>query len=178
MSNVLDHSKLYEAYPEIKDLPVNYFSGKNREYGYFDPETGTIGINKDIPIAEQVDTVLHEIQHYIQKREGWSGGANPEQYHMDVLAKLSPNELDLFLNTMSQDDLIGRFMQGKLEKYIEQQKFNKYQRNQGEASARATSARKDLDDQQIRTTATTYDVPEDEISPYANGGIIDLLRSK
>ena len=178
MSNVLKHSKLYEAYPEIKDIPVSYFSGNRKEYGYFDPSTGTIGINKNISKDNQIDTILHEIQHYIQNREGWSGGANPEQYHMDAVNKLSANELALWLSTLQPDDLIGRFTQKKMEEQIERDKFNSYERNQGEASARAASARRDLDEQQIRSRRTTYDVPENEISPYANGGIIDLLRSK
>jgi hypothetical protein len=181
MSEVLKHPKLYEAYPEIKDMQVSYYSGRGENYGYYNPETGVIGINKNISKNNQLDTILHEIQHHIQKRESWSGGANPSMYKAEIVGKLSPEELAK-LQSASPDA-------NKIWQKIEQQAFDMYQRNQGEAAARATSARRNLDDRQIYGTPIKYDVPEHEITPYESGGLIgdddytiddlyELLRGK
>jgi hypothetical protein len=170
MSEVLKHPKLYEAYPEVKDMQVSYYSGRGEDWGYYNPETGVIGINKNISKDNQLDTILHEIQHHIQKRESWSGGANPSMYEAEIVGKLSPADRDLLNQSIQDPSIVAK--QNALITSIRQQAFDMYQRNQGEAAARATSARRNLDDRQIYSTPIKYDVPEHEITPYESGGLI------
>jgi hypothetical protein len=190
LPDVLKHPKLYEAYPELKNTPVRFYKSKTSEYGSFNPQTGVISINKNIPIKDQLDTILHEVQHSIQKKEGWSGGSNPDNYITEALHKLPNNEYGLLLTDAPADDLLMRYTQQKILDKVKLEAHKMYQRNQGEASARAVPNRRNLDDQQIRTTPTKYDIPESEITQYANGGLIgyddmqtiddlyEMLRSK
>jgi hypothetical protein len=165
LSDVLKHPKLYEAYPELKDIPVEFYSAESRHKGHYNPQTGSIGINKNISKEKQFETILHEIQHAIQNKEGWSGGSYPDAYKLAVSKTLSPEEYNL-LNS-------GKPGEAKVWEKLEQETFKLYQRKQGEASARAAAARRNLDDQQIRITPTRYDVPEAEISPYEAGGMVE-----
>jgi hypothetical protein len=190
LSDVLKHPKLYEAYPELKNTPVRFYKSDTSEYGSFNPQTGVISINKNIPIKDQFDTILHEVQHNIQRKEGWSGGSNPDNYITEALHKLPNNEYGLLLTDAPADDLLMRYTQQKILDKVKLEAHKMYQRNQGEASARAVPNRRNLDDQQIRTTPTQYDVPESEITQYSDGGLIgsdelqtiddlyEMLRSK
>jgi len=170
ISEVLKHPKLYEAYPEIKDMQISYYSGRGDDYGYYNPETGVIGVNKNISKDNQLDTILHEVQHHIQKRESWSGGSNPSMYEAEILNKLSPTDQALLNLSIQDPSIVAK--QKALITSIRQQAFDMYQRNQGEAAARATSARRQLDDRQIYGTPIKYDVPEHEITPYEAGGLV------
>jgi hypothetical protein len=146
LSDVLKHPKLYEAYPELKDIPVEFYSAESRHKGHYNPQTGSIRINKNISKEKQFETILHEIQHAIQNKEGWSGGSYPDAYKLAVSKTLSPEEYNL-LNS-------GKPGEAKVWEKLEQETFKLYQRNQGEASARAAAARRNLDDQQISSDKT------------------------
>lgn len=76
LDEVLQHDKLYEAYPQAADIPVVFRDLKPKHHGEFDPILGRININKNDLPSEQRETVLHEVQHWVQKEEGFSTGAN------------------------------------------------------------------------------------------------------
>lgn len=122
LSTYFKHPELFEAYPEFKDMPVNetFASGVN---GYYSPryEAGTItpkimdpfiGLNlKSVPTAgTQRSTLLHEIQHAIQQKEGFAPGASPKIYPdqtpnpmVGVYEKQSKTDPDLvFVNTVRE----------------------------------------------------------------------------
>lgn len=68
LADVLHHPRLYQAYPELRDMPV-----KSRELpgglsGGYDPEAKTIHIDNRLP--EMHSTLLHEVQHAVQHIEG------------------------------------------------------------------------------------------------------------
>lgn len=88
LSAVLDHPELYKAYPDLKDLSVEQlgviFRGPNT-MGLYDPTKDLIELNKhyvsgDKGYKDALSTLLHEVQHSIQKRENWPGGTNPGQF--------------------------------------------------------------------------------------------------
>jgi hypothetical protein len=82
LGDVLDHPKLYEAYPEARDIPVvkRWMDG---EAG-FNPMGGKPGAgfiemsathrHNDEKVAK--NSLIHEIQHWVQQREGFDPGAN------------------------------------------------------------------------------------------------------
>ena len=80
LSAVLNHPKLFEAYPFLKNVPVEIFSEKANPmlkgvYGYF--VGNKIIVNADKALSDPVafrDTIMHEAQHGIQFKEGFYYG--------------------------------------------------------------------------------------------------------
>jgi len=74
LSNILEHPNLYKVYPELQQMKV-FYEGNYRgtASGWFDDLNNTIHITpKSINIKE---SILHEVQHHIQKKEGFAYGS-------------------------------------------------------------------------------------------------------
>ena len=173
LNEVLEHPKLYEAYPQLQNVQVKYFEGPKNQKGYYDAEENIIAINKNIPKKDQHSTMLHEVQHNIQNIERWSGGSSPHSQVGRALENLGVPE-HLYYTTMPEDDLYARFMQNKMTTQVEDEAFRLYQANQGEAAARATQNRRNLTDEELKRTPILYDVPTKDISPYKKGGAVEM----
>ena len=89
LKDVLKHEKLYEIYPETKNITVKFKNikdnvdpdtGKHRMIaGYYNALTGTISVNNKLLEMTNgdkhiINTILHEVQHKIQKYEGFNYG--------------------------------------------------------------------------------------------------------
>ena len=77
LSDYLDYSELYDAYPRLKKMPVYVFKDRNRqEAGWYDSQDDSIAVNLSSlgPLWNQRSTLLHEIQHAIQEYEGFAEG--------------------------------------------------------------------------------------------------------
>jgi hypothetical protein len=77
VAELMRHDALSAAYPgamrtDLKLLPKH--AGEDTT-GWF--HQGDIALNKSLPAEEIKPTLLHEIQHYIQKQEGFDPGTNP-----------------------------------------------------------------------------------------------------
>ena len=80
LDQALDHPELFKAYPELKDIKVikqagfiDMFQGLQ---GSFNPDTNTVNIT---PYAKDPEsTLIHEIQHWIQEKEGFASGGNEQ----------------------------------------------------------------------------------------------------
>jgi hypothetical protein len=82
LEEIYDNPTLYEAYPELKGKWVHLESIQRTEdkqlhgaSGYVDDD-GNIVIDEGIPAGEAKKALVHEIQHVIQEREGFSGEGN------------------------------------------------------------------------------------------------------
>lgn len=173
LGDVLEHQKLYEAYPQLKNVTVKYFDGPKNEKGFYSPEDNLIAINKNTSKKEQHSTLLHEVQHNIQNIERWSGGSNHEMQTIHALSNLGIPD-PLYYMIPEKDDLYSRFMQNKIKQQVDDEAFRLYQSNQGEAAARATENRRNLSDEQLKRTPILYDVPTQDISPYKSGGAVEM----
>ena len=81
VGDLIEHKELFDAYPDISNVNFKFASGRSA------------GITKDgtlvLPIAfkylsvteMKLQTILHEIQHLIQSREGFERGGNPESIY-------------------------------------------------------------------------------------------------
>ena len=83
IGEILDHPELYRAYPELKDVVVfkrkSFLDWSESVQGYFSSD-GTITIT---PYAKNpFSTLLHEIQHWIQRKEGFGPGGNAESVQL------------------------------------------------------------------------------------------------
>lgn len=87
LGQVLDYPELYQAYPELKSIKIKFTKLKGRTNGTYDPKTKTIEINSEISNQLQESFIRHEVQHYIQQREGFAKGANPRVEGVQQLAR-------------------------------------------------------------------------------------------
>lgn len=76
LGGVVDHRPLFEAYPGASDVPV-HFLPKSRlgdAKGAYSSSLDRLTLSDELSDKEALSYVLHEAQHAVQKREGFSGG--------------------------------------------------------------------------------------------------------
>lgn len=83
LAEYINHPKLFEAYPDLKNVTVRFDSLPDGQKGYFSKRDNTI-ILSDSLFGEETDVVLHELQHVIQNTEGFTGGASPEYWNREA----------------------------------------------------------------------------------------------
>jgi hypothetical protein len=120
MSDVLDHPELYHAYPEARDIPVTK-KGANYDWfgntqGWFNPENGRLNVT---PYAKDpLSVMLHELQHWVQGKEGFDSGGNVESSRLDNsvnLAKLESRLHDRIAALGDATDVKSGFQGTQLE---------------------------------------------------------------
>lgn len=79
LNRALNHPELFKAYPDLNSVKVIRQKGVmdfGGLQGWFDPDTNTINIT---PYAKDPEsTLLHEVQHWIQEKEGFATGGNQD----------------------------------------------------------------------------------------------------
>lgn len=88
LDKVLNHSKLFEAYPELRGIKV----GEYRKTGPGDTTQGMLRGDGTIELAPADpkfirSVLLHEVQHAIQRIEGFARGGAPEEFMSESLRK-------------------------------------------------------------------------------------------
>ena len=84
LSEVFQHNELFAAYPEAANIPFfpiagNVAQGSHRVIDGQDVITATVTTKPDGSISEEsASTILHELQHFIQQREGFAVGGSPD----------------------------------------------------------------------------------------------------
>jgi hypothetical protein len=85
LSEVLEWNELYESHPFLKDIEIEIQDSKNSELaeakalGYADLSNNKIAVRAG-SIADMYLTLRHEVQHFIQKQEGFQPGSAPEDF--------------------------------------------------------------------------------------------------
>ena len=173
LSEYLDHPKLYKEYPELQNAKVSFIKtsdvmGDGSRAAY-DPKSNRITVNTDwINKAKNDDvksTLLHEIQHAIQEKEGFARGGNiqpltkePTQKQISGYLKSKYNEL---IKKGVPEDEAAMTIQDDIEPYVERNMMHdNYLRLSGEIEARDVQSRMNLSpDKRLHT------------QPYASQGI-------
>lgn len=85
LKDVLYHPELYRVYPEAADIPVfvNPNLAKQGYSGLYNDNTKTIEINPNASVSNIRETLLHEIQHWVQNTEGFHANT-PGQVHPTI----------------------------------------------------------------------------------------------
>lgn len=121
LDELIDHPELFKSYPYLKKAHIliddSYKAGE-AGYGKVGKQDHII-IGADSKGRPDTQSLLHEIQHAIQQREGWQGGGNPEEF--------SPRKIILPDGTMRDVN-----------------NFTQYETLAGEWEARITQAREKL----------------------------------
>lgn len=116
----LKHEKLFEQYPILRYVKIRIedMSGKNRE-GYYDPVKNEIVLDGSLlnqyTKEKTKGILLHEIQHAIQKYEGFTQGSNTKAWEdvrteiKEILAGAVRNR-DLWLADIGYNDFVKKSM--------------------------------------------------------------------
>ena len=99
LSDVINHPKLFKAYPQLKDVNVYYeISSLNR--GLYSSKGNVIRLNPMCPIGEQKEIIIHEIQHAIQRIEDFANGSSLEYW--ENLGYSDEEAMTMYYNTAGE----------------------------------------------------------------------------
>lgn len=82
LGRILEHPKLFDAYPGLAKIPV-YVDDTLGAGAYYDPPRQAIHVGREVSLGkpeELRDVLLHEIQHAIQHKEMFARGGSPEEF--------------------------------------------------------------------------------------------------
>lgn len=77
LGDMIQHDVLFAAYPQLADIAITTQPGSGGSFSAassLDP--ATIRVGEDLQMFEAMSVVLHEVQHAIQKREGFAMGGS------------------------------------------------------------------------------------------------------
>jgi len=173
VGDVLEHNKLYEAYPDLKDTPFYVdpaMTGgpvQGVHGGRFGPQS--VALSPEIAPSMQAgkSVLLHELQHEIQRREGFAGGGMPWKApagEADALAGRVQQleKKDAFDGLTRAEQMELEKAQSRLDQIRadERASADEYRRLAGEVEARDVQARMDMTTSQRRAQ-----------EPYVSQGI-------
>jgi len=84
LQNAIAAPDLFSAYPRLKSVGFQKLTLPPNAGGYFDPISNEIVINRARPQSEQISSLLHEVQHWIQKTENFAEGSDPSNHLYDT----------------------------------------------------------------------------------------------
>lgn len=110
LGDLLNHDRLFAAYPDLKIAPVYFKNLGKGMRGWVDTLGSTIWLNP-YEFADGdalLSTLLHEVQHMIQRREGFATGGNSDmadniKKSLDSLALMKAREVSNWLVKHSKD---------------------------------------------------------------------------
>jgi hypothetical protein len=173
VGEILDHPDLYKIYPEAKDIDVMIAPGMkdmhgNDVKGIYSPEHNTIGLNEDLTPEAMRSTLHHELQHWVQNKEGFAMDSPssflPEfrdQMKRYYLSKRK-DALETIIQHAEKGDLdIAR---SKAQKLLDELEYRFYRSQASEVEARNTQSRLKMDDKDRRKSLAirTEDVHRDD----------------
>jgi len=141
LDKLIKHDELFSNYPQLRNVVVKF--DKNMEsHATFDGE-GTITLsNKFKNKDEMSSSIIHEIQHWVQNKEGFAGGGNFEDMMMQVQGKIYSLEKKGELSEL--DAMNYKNDLDYLKENPSAEAFDKYKKIAGEIEAREVQARKNL----------------------------------
>ena len=80
LTDFLKHDELFEAYPRLKGVALEFDELPAGTNGFFSKRSNTIVLSDKL-FGKSADTLIHEIQHIIQNYEGFAKGSNPRYWN-------------------------------------------------------------------------------------------------
>jgi hypothetical protein len=174
LPDVFNHKELYDKY-DLSNVNTRLESG-NPEGGTY--TRGSSNINPSITVGApnfemMKPTMLHEIQHAVQSKEGWARGGNPTDINLDKFAPIRQKEYNDIGNVLLPDTMTRykaatsqaekdailserRMLMARQHKMQKQTpddiQMEIYRRLTGEAQARETQNRMSLNMNERRNT--------------------------
>ena len=124
LEDAVDAPKLFEAYPQLKDIKIHTDAVMNDmpSNGEYNPQTKTITIHADE--LKYLNSILnHEIQHVIQHEEGFAHGGTPEQVERDFNAAKAEWKARSYAFELEEKakEMGGEYNQSEVEKALIQE---------------------------------------------------------
>ena len=114
LEDFLNHPELFETYPTMRGIRVDKARDDAAYRGAFLPTSQRIFLRGDLSPEQMRSTLLHEAQHAVQDREGFSGGSNTSmslQQARDFAENIfaSPEAKPLFIHHNRLIGCMGKF---------------------------------------------------------------------
>ena len=188
LADVLDHPHLFAAYPSLRKARVRLST--DEKGGSYDPDTMNITLGGKASLDEIRGTLLHEIQHAIQTKEGFARGGSPAEFRgVYVRLLLDLNDTIGAINhklkatpggTPAYDELLEerarlakevQKIEGEEGMGVAEKAYDEYRRLAGEVEARNTEirGRLGLPERQAQSPASTADTPAANMILSYNG---------
>ena len=124
LEDAVDAPKLFEAYPQLKNIKIHTDAVMNDmpSNGEYNPQTKTITIHADE--LKYLNSILnHEIQHVIQREEGFAHGGTPEQVERDFNAAKAEWKARSYAFELEEKakEMGGEYNQSAVEKALVQE---------------------------------------------------------
>jgi len=162
LHEILQHPSLYANYPELRDIKIIYGHGVKKSAGYFDPRTNTILAAGRTP-EEARSVLIHEIQHVVQQKEGWSPGASLENIPYDSRTKQQYEQMVMDLKRSKNVDFTDTENLKNIDRHM---RTELYKKTAGEADARVAQTRQYFTPEELRQfpiNQNFYDIPLKEM---------------
>lgn len=176
LGDFLLHEELYEAYPELREIKVEKLGedAPKRMRGRYIADEKKIQYDPNLAPRERMKTLLHEIQHIIQRTEGFGKGGSRDAAKAYLFnraydyaktlpsyrAMQTPEQREQFVN----DLIAARSRSGDYETAVTEA----YQNLFGEIEARNTANRQPLDQRGRQLSSPT--------SPKGSIAVTDWLE--
>lgn len=82
LGEILDHPKLFAAYPHFRYIPVTFLENSDTRGTYYE-SSNEIVLKLTADPDQMLSTLLHEVQHAIQAREDFARGGNTNKAFTD-----------------------------------------------------------------------------------------------
>lgn len=143
LTDLIDHPELFKNYPELKNVEVYPMIGdKSSQQGNIINLAIT---SRGTPVNKK--TLLHEIQHWVQDKEGFAKGGSPDNVYMNYYKEAQQ------MNPYASNTELSSIASKKAHDY--------YYRIAGEIEARDVKARQGLiGEERLRTPPySSEDIP-------------------
>ena len=173
VKDILYHPELLEAYPQLGNIEIQFTKKGNPSKAEWLPTENIIRVNPSLSVKDANNSLLHELQHAIQKEEAWNTGADAHSIlkkHQDMQNNIYDNitklnhELRYYANKPEYADKYQELLKQRnsLSKQYNPDPMDgalkEYKAYGGEAEARLTQGREALTKEERA-----------KIYPYAKG---------
>ena len=186
VGDVMYHNPLKEAYPEMMGIETQMMRKGSNARGSLGIDKANneqiLSVRKDLPPEEARSTMLHELQHAVQEKEGFGVGGNVDtmaRLRSTVMNKIGDlnSQMGSYVKAMdaSTDPLEKAALKQQYDAAIEErmklvpfaqlEPMDAYRSLIGEAEARLTQTRRDLNSAQ-RKKYFPFEFQDKNLNPY------------
>lgn len=179
LKDILNHRELYNAYPDMANIEIRALPPSALENAHYASANANrpeyIGINSGLSATEQRSSLLHELQHAVQEREGFAKGSSPHNFYSKF------PEIDSLVSNIGKLEETIKSSPAPLQAELQQQRkslierlkvlwtdpareaaMKSYKNTAGEVEARNVQTRRDMTQSKLMDTpsTSTQDVPD------------------
>jgi len=160
LEDILQHDELFHNYPQLRKTKVRFKQMEPGTRGSYNSESDTITLNSELQFNTE-RTLIHEIQHAIQKAENFAIGSSPEYWESEsaqpqraeVVERIQ-GEIDQLREMLASEEESADFIMAdieQLEQTLRNISYHLYQNTAGEIEARDVAERRILTAEQRRS---------------------------